>query len=393
MSTSHEYRIPTPSEQDAYAEIISKAFPASVAESRAWLDTVGRGTSRVLIEGGKVVAGLLFYEMGQWFGGKRVPTAGIAGVAVDPLERGRGAATRLMRTAVASLAGEGFALAALYPATQPVYRRAGFEQAGSRFEIRVPMPLLDFRDRSLSLRLEGPDDRETINALHRHHGRLHPGSLDRSDYLWQRLRKPRLGSPPTCYLVEGEGGAEGYCFLANPAKKDGDRQELVISDLVVTSRRAAARLLAFFADYSSLADEVVWYGSATDPLLALLPEQRYRASIVDVWMLRILDVVRALGLRGYSPPIATTLEIEVFDEVIRANAGRFVVEIASGRAEVRPGGSGLLRLDVRGLAALYAGYLTPSELVLMGLAEGEAGELDRAAAVFAGPPPAMRDFF
>jgi predicted acetyltransferase len=60
---------------------------------------------------------------------------------------------------------------------------------------------------------------------------------------------------------------------------------------------------------------------------------------------------------------------------------------------VRPGGDGRLRLDVRALAPLYSGHLSPHALHAVGALEADEGSLAVAAALFGGPAPAMPDMF
>jgi predicted acetyltransferase len=386
------FRIPSPAEQETYAEIVAQSFGVEPPDALTWVRGLGIENNRVLFEDGELVGGLVRYQAGQWFGGRRLPMVGIAGVSIDPARRGRGFATRLMREALLAFAEEGFPIATLYPATQGVYRRAGFEQAGCRFEIRVPISQCAFRERELVVRPETPEDRAAIEELHRRHGARNPGTVDRSAPLWSRIRTPRNRPAHRGHLIEGPNGLEGYCFLV-ACKLPTGRQELLVSDFVVETERAARRLLTFFGDHASLADEVVFHGSASDPLLALLPEQRNLVTLNEFWMLRILDLRGALEGRGYPEHVTARLELEVADDCLPANAGRFVLDVAEGKAQVRPGGSGKLRMHVRGLAALYSGFRSPTDLVFLGLAEGEPRELALAASLFAGPPPAMRDFF
>src|SRR6185295_16930186 len=94
--------------------------------------------------------GLVLIPMGQWFGGKRVPMTGIAAVAVEPFARGKGAAKRLLVSMLQELQGKGVALSTLYPATQVLYRAVGYEQAGSRYEVRAPCRSLAIDPRSMS---------------------------------------------------------------------------------------------------------------------------------------------------------------------------------------------------------------------------------------------------
>jgi len=69
--------------------------------------------------------------MGQWWGSQRVPMTGIAGVGVTPEYRGTGVAIALVQDTVKELHRQGVPLSVLYPATQHLYRKAGYEQAGT----------------------------------------------------------------------------------------------------------------------------------------------------------------------------------------------------------------------------------------------------------------------
>jgi predicted acetyltransferase len=111
------------------------------------------------------------------------------------------------------------------------------------------------------------------------------------------------------------------------------------------------------------------------------------------WLLRIVDVCGALAARGYPQGAEVEVHLEVRDTLLPANDGRFVLTIANGQGEVREGGRGGLRVDVRGLATLYSGHLSPEELRATGLLDGEPRDLAAAALAFAGPAPWMPDMF
>lgn len=169
--------------------------------------------------------------------------------------------------------------------------------------------------------------------------------------------------------------------------------ELQVSDLGATTGRAARRLLTFLGDHRSLAGDAFWYGSPADPILSLLRDARIQVRRQFPWMTRIVDVPAALTARGWPKGMSGELHLEVQDDVVRENDGRFVLSVRDGEARVAPGGEGRLRIDVRGLAALFTGYLSPQALTLTGQIEGAEEDLSLAAALFAGPMPTMVDFF
>ena len=85
--------------------------------------------------------------------------------------------------------------------------------------------------------------------------------------------------------------------------------------------------------------------------------------------------------------------MEVRDELLPENHGRFVLEVVGGEASVRRGGEGRLALDVRALAPLYTGHLTAQDLRSVGLLDAEDRDVGLAIALFAGGAPWMIDHF
>ncbi|HEX8705018.1 MAG TPA: GNAT family N-acetyltransferase [Myxococcaceae bacterium] len=382
---------PVAEEKTAVADIGSQAFAVSPADGNTWVEKVGLSNFRVLREGGEVVGTAVPIAMGQWYGGRRVAMAGIGGVGVAPGARGRGTATRLMQRVLQELRGAGMPLSVLYPSTQPLYRRVGYEQAGSRYEIRVPVHGLDFAERTLSLRPVKPADHAALQEVYRRHAAARHGYLDRSAYNWDRVMHPR-NETAYGFLVEGAQGVEGYLYLVRRRVVDL-KQELFLTDFVALTPAAARRLLSFLGDHRSLALEVAWTGTPADPILFMLREQDYQVKLLFHWMLRVLDVPRALEARGYPAGTSGTLHLEVEDDLFPENQGRFLLEVAGGQARVSRGGEGRVKLHVRTLAPLYSGFLSLEALRTSGALVADDASVATAAALFSGSPPALSDMF
>ncbi|MFE8601797.1 GNAT family N-acetyltransferase [Archangium violaceum] len=381
-------------EHTAAADIWAQAFALALEDARGWQKKIEAGEARVCVlrEGGSVAATIVLIPMGQWFNGRRVPMVGIGGVGVAPERRGQGTATRLMRAALRELRSQGAPLASLYPATQPLYRRVGFEQSGSRQEIRVRLHGLDFQERTLALRPVTEADVPALRDVYRRYAQRQQGWIDRTAYTWNRVTHPR-GETAYGYLVEGRAGIEGYVYLTRRVVSQGLLQELNLTDIVALTPAAGRRLLSFLGDHRSMAQEVVWRGGPADPLLFQLREQTYEVKHLLHWMLRLLDVPAALQARGYPAGLSGALHLEVEDDLFPENHGRFVLEVENGEAEVRRGGDGDVKLHVRALAPLYSGFLSPAALQGAGALEADESSLRTAAAIFAGPPPAMPDMY
>ncbi len=378
-------------ETAAVADIMAQAFAMTPTESTTWVEKVGVSNLRVLRQQGMVAATAVPIPMGQWFGGRRVGMAGVGGVGVAPGARGGGTATRLMQRLLHELRGQGFPLSVLYPATQTLYRRVGYEQAGARYEIRLETHSLDFKERSLQVRPVKPADLPVIQELYRRHASSRQGYLDRGPYVWDRVFHPR-SETAYGFLVEGAQGVEGYVWLVRRRKVDLI-QEIFLTDIVASTPAAARRLLNFLGDHRSLAREVVWTGGPADPLLMLLREQNYQVKLLFHWMVRVLDVAGALESRGYPAGVSGTLHLQVEDDLFPENRGNFTLEVSGGAGRVQRGGSGLIRLDVRALAPLYTGFLSPEALRSVGALAADEDSLRLAGSLFSGTAPALPDMF
>ena len=89
-------------------------------------------------DGGRLVGTALYHDMRQWWHGRAVPMAGVAGVKVAPEYRGQGVGRALMTALTELMAERGYPLSVLYPATMTIYRSLGWEIAGHRHEAVLP---------------------------------------------------------------------------------------------------------------------------------------------------------------------------------------------------------------------------------------------------------------
>src|SRR4051812_45110065 len=156
-------------------QVLSESFAFPAPDVPAWFASAGRENVRVLRRGAEVIGGLILVPMGQFWGGRSVKLGGFSGVAVAAHARGGSTATTMMTEGLRELRREGFAIAGLYPATQPLYRRVGFEQAGARFEMKGPLTALPKASRTLPIRPVRPTDLPAIQQLYVDHARRRPG--------------------------------------------------------------------------------------------------------------------------------------------------------------------------------------------------------------------------
>ena len=389
--TSLRYATANSSQCAQLVDVLSLSFGIARDDSQMWAERVGADNVRVLCDGDDVVAGLYAIPMGQYFGGRRVEMHGIAGVGVPPPQRGRGLATELMRRCVREMHRRGVALSVLYPASVPLYRRAGYEIAGGSWRISLNGKSFHSYERELEVRPFDSGDERQVRRVYAAAASARQGWLDRGAYVWERTRRQEEGAETRGHVLVSGKQVEGYVFYRQRRAPMGF--DLAISDMAATTPRAMRGLWTFLADHRSLTREVRWFGGVDEPLLQLSRDHSYKIALHHHWMLRICDVAAALEQRGYPRGVEAELHLDVCDDVVRKAGGRFRLRIADGRAEVRRGGRGTLRLDVRTLAALYSGHMGAHALSLLGRIEAKPRTIAMAASAFGLAPPSRPDMF
>ncbi|MEQ4204815.1 GNAT family N-acetyltransferase [Actinopolymorpha sp. B17G11] len=353
----------------------------------------------VATDGGEIVGRLSVWELGQWFGGRRVPMGGVGGVAVDPAYRGRGVASALIRRALGQMRERGEVLSTLFPMNHTLYRRHGWEVAGSypehkldlRALIALPRPA-----RPTSTRRVEERDLPALRELHEEVSRDEPGNLWHGpDFAARRL----LGGKPVdqdAYVAERDGGLVGLVIVERgDAADDRGFFTLTIRQLVAVDLDAELTLLRLLGAFHPVAEVAELIAPHSFALSMLVGERDLRpAGWGWCWMSRLVDAPGAIAARGYDDSVDVEVHLALTDDTAPWNSGAHVLRVKDGQAILEPGGRGEVKLGVGQLASLYTGWANPRRLSRVGLVAGateaDLRALDRA---FAGRTPWMRDFF
>ncbi|MCP2731326.1 GNAT family N-acetyltransferase [Limnofasciculus baicalensis] len=383
-----EYSILTQDSEDIQQliTIIDQCF-VGFPGSEAYINLVGVENFRIIRQSRQIMGGLAAIPMSQWFGGERVPMTGIAAVGIAPEYRGGGVAIAMLEHTVRELYDNGVPISVLYPATQRLYRKAGYEQAGIYSTWEIPTQTIQVREQPLPLKPLVPINLEAFYPIYEQQARLINGHLDRNTFHWQRLIQSKDKETVYAYLIGEIDKPEGYLIFTQ------DNGILQIRDWAILTRDAARSFWSFLANHRSQIEQIQWYSSSVDSLSLLLPEQTAKIISQFRWFLRVIDVVKALEKRGYPLGISVELHLDIRDNLIPENNSKFTLSVSNGRGEVSQGGNGDLQLDIRGLAPLYTGLFTPYQLQLAGQLAGTETALLAASQIFAGVSPWMPDFF
>ena len=375
-------------ELDQLNILLEQALTFPMGSMAPWMAEIGHAHMRAVRRAGRAVAGMTIIPMGHYFGGQSVRAGGITAVGVAPDQRGSGVGRWMLQQSLEELHRQGVPIATLYPATTAFYRRTGFERAAQRLLYDVPLAEIGVRDYSLEAVPAGPSEYAAIKQLYVQQAIRTSAFIDRPEFYWNSILEPK-DKRVYSFIVQHDGVPEGYVIFSHAAWGE----TLKVSDIVALTPAAGRRLLTLLADHRSMTETMRLPGGPNDTLLFLMPEQKQKVGASLDLMLRIVDLVGALTARGYPAGVSAELQLDVRDEVLPWNNGRFIVTIADRRARVRSGGDGRVRLHVRDLATLYSGYLTPQELQAASNLAASQADLATAAQIFAGPRPWTPDMF
>jgi len=395
MSNFTYARLADASAGQQLAALLAQCFAAPASPRSPYLDRIGIENFRVLQRRDRVIGGLGMIPMRQWYGGQAVEMTGIGGLGIAPDQRGDGAALYLIQSALQELHNQNVALSVLYPAVPRLYRQVGYEQGGSRYTWQISTQNLSGLARVASAKnlVEIAPISSLVAALEpiqQRQAKLSNGHLCRHTFLWHQIVDRDDQTQPYAYRLGTPDHPEGYLVFTQA--RTSTEVILQIRDWVVLTPGAQDRLWHFLASHRSQVDVIQWVGAAVDWLSWLLPNPPQVKS-ATAWALRIVSLKAALEQRGYCPECDLNLHINVQDSLLEGNAGNWILSVANGQGKVTAGGRGDLTLDIRFLAPLYSGWLSPWQLRLAGAIQGSDQTIAIAAQIFAGSPPWLPDFF
>lgn len=372
-------------------------------------------------DGDRLVAHAGAWSFGQWFGGGRLPCAGVAGVSVTPEARGGGVGTALVTHLLRTVRDQGDVIATLYPMNHRFYRSLGFGPSSVRRRDRVPTRELA-RTRppagpgggtgaggpalaagpadQVTLRPATPDDVPGMEAVIVRRARTGNGLLDHEPRHAARLAGRGSESAYTWVAEDATGTVVGFLASAHvPAVAPGELFSVSVTDLAADDVAVEAALWRLVgADHPGARTAEVALPAGALPRLA--GEREITAVSDFTLMSRLLDVEGALLARGWPAGSHGELLLDVVDPVFADNAGPLLLTVRSGVPAVARGGgipgrgAGPVTVDIATLSSLVTGYLDPVAAARAGLLPGASPEdLATMRRLLAGPAPHTVEFF
>ncbi|MEV0892467.1 GNAT family N-acetyltransferase [Promicromonospora sp. NPDC050262] len=351
-------------------------------------------------DGDGLAARLRVYGFTSWFHGARVPTAGVAGVAVEPERRGSGHLARLFRTALDEAREQGDVLSTLFPSAPGIYRRMGYEVVGSFDDVDVPLQNLN--------RVAAPDgvvtrraataDFDAVVAVHRRWAAAQNGPVSRAEKpFWTPPEKFFADYTGVTLALDTAGEVVGFASWTRGEGYTPATTVMEIDDLVALTPDAARALWRTLGSFSTVVGTARVATSGLDPAWLVLPDLTTTVHSAHPYMLRVLDVAGALGglatpLEGARVPFAVrgaedlagAWTLTVSDGVTHLERDDVAVDDAHHERPV---------LSPNGLALLYSGAQSAANLRIAGHLTGPADHDAVLTALFAGRQVHVRDYF
>jgi predicted acetyltransferase len=343
---------------------------------------------------GRVTSACHLLRLEQWFGGAKLPTMGLAMVAVSPARRRRGVAGRLVTAGLRHARERGDALSALYPFRIRFYEGLGYGLAGEAHQYMVPPENLpDAPDRARVEMVRSDADRDAVRLVYDRWAPRENGQLVRREGNWKRAWEN--ASAGAVYRDE-HGEPQGYALLRYRTDLPPESRFLDVEERAWLTPAARRGILAWLGTLGDQWRLVAYRAHPEEGFADGVREPRLPPGSAPGWglwfpaatllvgpMVRILDMEAAWSARRVATDADLTVGLEVADEAVPENAGAWRLRLEGGAVSVERSAAGgvdvTLRLKISTLSRIFAGAMSPTAAVDHGIAE--ADRADRLAAL------------
>ena len=292
----------------------------------------------------------------------------------------------------------GAVVSGLFPTAPRIYRRFGYEVVTALDTVEVPTHVLGLvpRPTTATTRRATTADFDAVRSVHDTWAAVQNGPLTRRGVSFPATAEVFLASFTGVTLaVEGNGEVCGYASW-DRGQGFGEDALLTVWDLLATTADGYRALLATVGSFASVTHRTSLRTSGLDPVRLFLPSAHWRVTRSMPYMVKVLDVPRAVEFRQYPPGLTAELSFRLAGDVLAENNAAYAISIADGRASCTvAGGDDPERvLTPHGLALLYAGAQSAANLRFTGhLTGGSVNEDPDWDAALGGHQPHIRDFY
>ncbi|MET0237255.1 MAG: GNAT family N-acetyltransferase [Kibdelosporangium sp.] len=366
-----------------YERVAARSFGKSTRNTAMFRE---HGLTRLVLDGGQVIAGATALLAHQYFGGRAVPAGCVSLVCVSPEHRGNGLAARLIADLVAQMRSYGCLVASLWTPSTGVYRRWGWEVTG--VGRRWVLPTRALRTRPDAGYRVVPGLVPEVRTLHERVAIRWDGPVRRPGWWW-RWKYPSDSDHAVYRLVGSDDQVRGFVTY-QPRLTEPWGHHIEVSECWAADSEALLGLYDFLGGHATLSDQVTF----TQAALPAMPSFLWRLDQHEAteqgwypWMMRMLDPEAALRARGWPDGVSGELELEI-------GAGKRISVKADGaRTTVSAGGTGQIRIPEGEFVAWYAGALDAGRLRELAWPGARTADIELMTALVSGRGPWLPDTF
>ncbi len=355
-----------PSYIDDLIELWSQSFAFPYEQVSTWVNEKSIRNCIGAIENNKLVSALSIIPMEGYVRGELFSFSGIGGVATLPEKRGKNYVHYLLREAIRISKENSSTFSSLYPFSFEFYRTFGWELGGFQKRYRrktYSIPKFPEMEKVKRIPLE---DWKLIKPVYDKFSKNFSGSIKRTDERWESLIF-RTRTLTYLYIYEDKE-IEGY-LLYSVEKTNINR--IVVREMITLNTSAYKGFLSLFSRQAMTIEEVEWTAPLDDPLPFILPNPRGECSIEPTFMIRVIDVERALSSLKYDENINIKIALKIKDEHGEWNDGIWNLEIENGKGnlEKKDGLEYDIAININTLSQIITGTISPKTAYNLGYIE------------------------
>ena len=330
------------------------------------------------------------------FAGQQVPTCGIAGVAVQAEDRGRGTLSGLFAATFAAARDRGEVISTLFPTAPRIYRKFGYEVVGAFDHVELPTAALAGMavPAGTTVHRATAADMPEVRAVYARWASWQHGPLTRTGPAFTTSDAELVAEFTGISLARNaEGELVGYASWDRGPGYDA-AATLEVWDLIALTPAAAQALWAVIGSFSSVTGQVRLQTSGNDAVRLVLPGAAWKQVRTAPYMLAVLDVAAAFSARSGPAALTAVLEFAVAGHVVDDQNGSYSLRADAGRSTCRRHGAGGRTFTPQGLALTYAGTQSSANLRAAGhLRGGDPADDATWDALFGAHQFHIRDYF
>ncbi len=312
-------------------------------------------------ENGRLISSLRVHDFQQSIRGVLKDCGGVAGVATYPEARTKGYVRQLMQASFKQMREQGQSVSMLDPFKQSFYEKFGFVAANAAYVVQAPIKQLQYWKKENQStdwtfeRVRAVDAKDILLKFIRevgpkqYHGYIIFKSIPAG--MWKQRVKDSI-----VVFVRNEGKIQAVSrYRIKGERIQGSWQNnLTVIDSLWRTREARDQLFSFFARHQDQIHNIIIHAPFETKVDHWFKDVRMKVERKTTWMVRLVDVKKAIDkLPGEGEDIIT---LELTDSDCPWNNGIFTIQSEKGVLRMtKSSGNPIVKISIEALSSLVYG--------------------------------------